>query len=175
MIRVTTHVYPRRTLCSPSHCHYPSCILYLPLLTSRSLGPVLVLLLVCSLLSVFDSCMAFRLEDTILALIRPTSCTIRLYLVCFCLSRYHHTHGYRLLWLTDQLRLLDYLVAALLLLLAELKHAPMARQLSSCRLLFIALFQALFLLVSDCILCCRLVQIVAPGLPCLWMGLSTCP
>jgi hypothetical protein len=28
----------------------------------------------------FDSCMAFRLEDTILALIRPTSCTIRLYL-----------------------------------------------------------------------------------------------
>lgn len=31
-------------------------------------------------LCLFDSCMAFRLEDTILALIRPTSCTIRLYL-----------------------------------------------------------------------------------------------
>lgn len=53
MIRVTTHVYPRWTLWSPSHYHRPSCILYLPLLASRSLDPVLVLLLVCFLLSVF--------------------------------------------------------------------------------------------------------------------------
>lgn len=100
------------------------------------------------LLSVFlISCMAFRLEDTFLALIRPPSCTTRFYLShASCLSRYHHTLGYRLSWSTDQLRLLDYLFATSLLLLAELKHAPMARQLSSCRLLFIALLQTFFFL-----------------------------
>lgn len=75
---------------------------------------------------------------------------------CCCLllsfSRYHHTP--RLFWSTDQPRSQDHLQ-----LIAELKHAPMARQLSGCRLLFIALFQALFLVVSDwtCTPCCRLV------------------
>ncbi|KAF2628922.1 hypothetical protein BU25DRAFT_23829 [Macroventuria anomochaeta] len=119
--------------------------------------------------------MAFRLEDTILALIRPPSCTIRLFLLYSLLFVFR---AIIIPLVTDcygrqtNLGRWTYPVAALLLLLAELKHAPMARQLSSCRLLFIALFQALFLLVSDwtCTPCCRLVQIVAPGLPCLSIG-----
>jgi hypothetical protein len=82
------------------------------------------------------SCMAFRLEDTIPALIRPPSCTIRLsalLLLLFFLSysRYHHTLGYRLLcrqtilggWTTS------------------LQHHPAVDGF--------ALFQASFLLVLD--------------------------
>jgi hypothetical protein len=80
----------------------------------------------------------------------------RLISCCLLLSfsRYHHTLGHRLLWSTDQPWSQDHLH-----LIAELKHAPMARQLPGCRLLFIALFQALFLVASDwtCIPCCRLV------------------
>lgn len=94
MIRVTTHVYPRRTLWSSPRYRYPSCILHLSLSTSPS---HLVWVWFCFLLSAFCLliyCMAFRLEDTILALIRPPSCTIRLLslvlvaFVFFALSSY---------------------------------------------------------------------------------------
>ncbi|KAH6642876.1 hypothetical protein C7974DRAFT_112235 [Boeremia exigua] len=175
MIRVTTRVYPRLTLQSLSHYHYPSCTLHLPKSASRSHSVrSWFLVLVSAFVFLCFTCTAFRLEDTILALIRPPLVPLDFTLVLvavvfFALSSYPWS---QIAMVDRPTQVVGPTCCSSLLLLAEAKHAPMARRLSSCRLLFIALFPALFLLVPDwsCISCCRLVQIVAPGLPCLSVG-----
>jgi hypothetical protein len=131
MIRVTTRVYPRQTAWSSPHYHCPSCTLLFISAgftagTRHGYG-----LLYCF------SCMAFRLEDTILALIRPLPCTIRHFysLLAGFLFRYFPAfraiiipsvtdcHGRQ----TDQPCCCSLTAAP-----PESKHAPMARQLPGC-------------------------------------------
>lgn len=147
MIRVTTHVYPRLTLQSLSHYHYLSCTLRLPLSASRLYSVRFWFWFAFCLSAFVHGVQARRYHSGTHS---ASSCTIRLsslVLVAFVFR------AIIIPLVTDCYGRQTYLVAALLLwhtfALAKLKHAPMARQLSSCRLLFIASFQALFLLISD--------------------------
>ena len=84
MIRVTTRIPTANALII-----VPLQLLFLYTTLIVSLTAAICLVLV--LLFVLIYCMAFRLEDTILALIRPPSCTIRLFVlpfVSFALSSY---------------------------------------------------------------------------------------
>lgn len=88
-------------------------------------GLVLVLVLVLLLSFLLSSCLRLSLCFVFMLLSHGVQarryhsgthsasyCTIRLFTCCtlaFCLSRYHHTLGHRLLWSTDQPRSLDLL------------------------------------------------------------------
>ena len=100
-VRVTTHVYPRRALWPSSQYHYPSCILPFPRRPHRptrcGYGSALWFL------SFLISCMAFRLEDTIPALIRPPLvplefCLLLLLLLFVFFAAIINTLGHRLLY-----------------------------------------------------------------------------